>query len=539
MNNLHMTNHGDLVNAEASTSRNTPLNRHSFRNISSNCLVGNSDFQEHFMESNLSTTSLANLIGGPISATLASPLEDLRTLISNDCCDTSGSSLSNSVNCAYDGALKDASVNGQPNSIWDYDRILGHQWLWRKTPMSRVSQSYHVIRSTQPGCVSNKSSTIANHPHSYCIPSNELSLSLATFQTPIIGIPTILDQCSEISCSGVTHVTFKDNRFEDFGFGMGLGLEQNPTNSKELFLGCDSYKSAQFSHVLLGSKYLHVTQQILSEVFCYALENLNMLGNSLDGTLSGAKLSFSSRFSASKGAPMGSEFDERPFSAGEIKYQGHMKFKMQTQELETKKAELLAMLQAIDRRYNQCLDEIQRVISSFLAATESDPHMHSLFALQTISGVYKKLREQITNQIILTGERLGTECMREKEKSFESSFIQKQWDLQLLRRNDPQSWKPQRGLPEKSVSVLRAWMFQNFLHPYPKDSEKHLLAIRSGLTRSQVSNWFINARVRLWRPMIEEMYSEINKKAQTEGTAKERRNHGSSSDQRVRTNRDV
>ncbi|CAG7886451.1 unnamed protein product [Brassica rapa] len=54
-------------------------------------------------------------------------------------------------------------------------------------------------------------------------------------------------------------------------------------------------------------------------------------------------------------------------------------------------------------------------------------------------------------------------------------------------------------------------MFQNSLHPSPKDSEKHLLAIRSVLTRSQVSNWFINARIRLWKPMIEDMYAEMNK----------------------------
>ncbi|KAM7276273.1 hypothetical protein ACFE04_018139 [Oxalis oulophora] len=47
---------------------------------------------------------------------------------------------------------------------------------------------------------------------------------------------------------------------------------------------------------------------------------------------------------------------------------------------------------------------------------------------------------------------------------------------------------------------------------YPKDSEKHLLAMKSGLTRSQVSNWFINARVRLWKPLIEEMYSEMNRR---------------------------
>lgn len=33
----------------------------------------------------------------------------------------------------------------------------------------------------------------------------------------------------------------------------------------------------------------------------------------------------------------------------------------------------------------------------------------------------------------------------------------------------------------------------------------------------QVSNWFINARVRLWKPMIEEMYAELNQKKSDEG----------------------
>ncbi|XP_077217219.1 homeobox protein ATH1-like isoform X5 [Tasmannia lanceolata] len=199
--------------------------------------------------------------------------------------------------------------------------------------------------------------------------------------------------------------------------------------------------------------------------------------------------------------------------------------------------ELVIGLLQMGWRYNQCLDEIRRIISTFLTATESDPQLLARFALQTISSIFRNLRQQITNQIHSTEEFLGSECTREKEKSFESSFIQKQWALQQLRRNNSQSWKPHRGLREKSVSVLRAWMFQNFLHPYPKDSEKHLLAIRSGLTRSQVSNWFINARVRLWKPMIEEMYSEINKNGQSEGTANDRRNHGSSSDQRLQTNR--
>ncbi|KAI3930517.1 hypothetical protein MKX01_036963 [Papaver californicum] len=75
----------------------------------------------------------------------------------------------------------------------------------------------------------------------------------------------------------------------------------------------------------------------------------------------------------------------------------------------------------------------------------------------------------------------------------------------MLQQN---AWRPQRGLPESSVSVLRAWLFEHFLHHYPKDSDKSMLAKQAGLTRSQVSNWFINARVRLWKTMVEEMYKE-------------------------------
>jgi len=86
--------------------------------------------------------------------------------------------------------------------------------------------------------------------------------------------------------------------------------------------------------------------------------------------------------------------------------------------------------------------------------------------------------------------------------------LRQQRTLQQLGMIQHNAWRPQRGLPERSVSVLRAWLFDHFLHPYPKDSDKHMLAKQTGLTRSQVSNWFINARVRLWKPMVEEMYME-------------------------------
>jgi len=96
--------------------------------------------------------------------------------------------------------------------------------------------------------------------------------------------------------------------------------------------------------------------------------------------------------------------------------------------------------------------------------------------------------------------------------------IRQQRALQQLGMIQHNAWRPQRGLPERAVSVLRAWLFEHFLHPYPKDSDKHILAKQTGLTRNQVSNWFINARVRLWKPMVEEMYLEEIKDQEQNGS---------------------
>ncbi|CAN0909583.1 BEL1-like homeodomain protein 9 [Linum grandiflorum] len=68
-------------------------------------------------------------------------------------------------------------------------------------------------------------------------------------------------------------------------------------------------------------------------------------------------------------------------------------------------------------------------------------------------------------------------------------------------------WRSQRVLPDHAVALLKSWLFEHFLHPYPTDSEKQILAQQTGLSRTQVSNWFINARVRVWKPMVEEIHS--------------------------------
>ncbi|KAA0045145.1 BEL1-like homeodomain protein 9 isoform X2 [Cucumis melo var. makuwa] len=86
-------------------------------------------------------------------------------------------------------------------------------------------------------------------------------------------------------------------------------------------------------------------------------------------------------------------------------------------------------------------------------------------------------------------------------------------------------WRPQRGLPESAVTILRAWLFEHFLHPYPTDTDKLMLANQTGLSRSQVSNWFINARVRLWKPMVEEIHMLETRQAQKSQQKEDKNNN--------------
>ncbi|CAL9203622.1 unnamed protein product [Musa hybrid cultivar] len=51
--------------------------------------------------------------------------------------------------------------------------------------------------------------------------------------------------------------------------------------------------------------------------------------------------------------------------------------------------------------------------------------------------------------------------------------------------------RPQSGLPDSSVSILCAWLFEHFLDPYPIDSEKLMLAKQTGLTRTSLGSFLI------------------------------------------------
>lgn len=65
-------------------------------------------------------------------------------------------------------------------------------------------------------------------------------------------------------------------------------------------------------------------------------------------------------------------------------------------------------------------------------------------------------------------------------------------------------------MPKSAVSYLKVWLFEHFEHPYPSDEEKAGLSKQTNLTLTQVNNWFINARRRIWRPIIEQQSKNRN-----------------------------
>jgi uncharacterized spore protein YtfJ len=74
---------------------------------------------------------------------------------------------------------------------------------------------------------------------------------------------------------------------------------------------------------------------------------------------------------------------------------------------------------------------------------------------------------------------------------------------QRLSTSGSNAGKKRGTLAKSTVAILKQWFFNHFAHPYPTEAEKHDLAQLSGSTAAQVNYWFINARVRIWRPLLE------------------------------------
>ncbi|KAK9669921.1 hypothetical protein RND81_13G164300 [Saponaria officinalis] len=277
-----------------------------------------------------------------------------------------------------------------------------------------------------------------------------------------------------------------------------LGGYAGPSTSGVGFGSGSTSASLGVVNVLRNSKYAKPAQELLEEFCSVGRGQLNKpkLGRQNSATSVGGVAGSSS--TTSKEPPQLSPADR-------IEHQ-------------RRKVKLIAMLDEVDRRYNHYCEQMQMVVNSFdLVMGYGGAIPYTALAQKAMSRHFRCLKDAVHAQLKHSCELLGekdptassglTKGETPRLKMLEQSLRQ-QRAFHQMGMMDQEAWRPQRGLPERSVNILRAWLFEHFLHPYPSDADKHLLARQTGLSRNQVSNWFINARVRLWKPMVEEMYQQ-------------------------------
>ncbi|KAF3524345.1 hypothetical protein F2Q69_00048711 [Brassica cretica] len=176
-------------------------------------------------------------------------------------------------------------------------------------------------------------------------------------------------------------------------------------------------------------------------------------------------------------------------------------------ELQKRKAKLLAMLEELKRRYGHYREKMRLAVAGFDATVGlGAAEMYTALASRAMSRHFRCLKDGLVGQIQATSQALGE---RDEDNRWASNAargetprlrlldqaLRQQKSYRQMSLMEAHPWRPQRGLPERAVTTLRAWLFEHFLHPYPSDVDKHILARQSGLSRSQ-------------KPMIEEMYCE-------------------------------
>ncbi|XP_061362530.1 BEL1-like homeodomain protein 8 [Gastrolobium bilobum] len=288
-----------------------------------------------------------------------------------------------------------------------------------------------------------------------------------------------------------------------------------------------------YALILKSSRFLKPCQQLLDECCCQSSPKLvkacdipKWISREVGASTSAGAVNVDESGVAAKVSNSGLSSCSMFYSSNENNADGgaSSSFCLSSRpECQKNKAKLLFMQEEVTRGYKQYHQQMQMVVSSFdSVAGLSSATPYISMALKSVSRHFKCLKNAISDQLKFVCEVLGEDFSIPTTTSTNSKFDNYMTRLRCMdpsfQKNksgggnidflEPQQhvWRPQRGLPERSVAILKAWLFEHFLHPYPTDTDKHMLATQTGLSRNQVSNWFINARVRVWKPMVEEIH---------------------------------
>lgn len=129
------------------------------------------------------------------------------------------------------------------------------------------------------------------------------------------------------------------------------------------------------------------------------------------------------------------------------------------------------------RRYKQYYQQLQGVVASF----ESVPGLGNAapfanLSLKALSKHFRCLKNVITDQMHYTikthshSSQINCDDSTSTRSVGKGNFNHNNFqrvaihNAGFVEHHQP-VWRPQRGLPERAVTVLRAWLFDHFLHP--------------------------------------------------------------------------
>jgi hypothetical protein len=70
------------------------------------------------------------------------------------------------------------------------------------------------------------------------------------------------------------------------------------------------------------------------------------------------------------------------------------------------------------------------------------------------------------------------------------------------------------SLPSTVVDYLKAWLMSSdhINHPYPTEQEKAKMVADTGIELKRLNNWFVNNRIRYWKPRMEALQRQQHRK---------------------------
>ncbi|XP_052210629.1 homeobox protein BEL1 homolog isoform X2 [Diospyros lotus] len=273
-------------------------------------------------------------------------------------------------------------------------------------------------------------------------PSQGLSLSLSSTNPSTIRVQSF-------------ELRQQDNNIRPDGFfGKSMNIQQQMIQQDHGFFG----KASNVHHLghfqIRNSKYLGPAQELLNE-FC------NLGTKQTDPKL--------------KIKPQKTQYWQDENASSSSKKQSL--YSLDLLELQKRKTKLLSMLEELDRRYRHYCDQMKAVVSSFEAVAGSGAAtVYSALASKAMSRHFRCLRDGIVNQIKAAKKAMGekdtvapgTTKGETPRLRLLDQTLRQQKAFQQMNLMESHPWRPQRGLPERSVSLLRAWLFEHFLHPESK-----------------------------------------------------------------------